>query len=232
MKKTGVIIAIFVPLIGFINSCKHLPEELNIIPNNKDTTKVPVKRPCSPDTVYYQKDIQPIFSANCTGSGCHSGSSPADNLDLSSFAKARSTSKIKPYDSDGSKVYQALTDGMPPAGPLSSDKIALIKKWIDQGAKDLWCDDMNKPCDTVNVTFSKTITPILATNCISCHGSSGGVTLTNYNGVKTVVTNGKLWNAINHLSGAQKAMPNSTTKLSNCNLRQIKIWIDAGAPNN
>jgi len=47
-----------------------------------------------------------------------------------------------------------------------------------------------------------------------------------------VVNNGKLWNSINHLSGPSKAMPNSSTKLSACNLRQIKIWIDAGAPQN
>ncbi|MFM9946295.1 MAG: c-type cytochrome domain-containing protein [Bacteroidia bacterium] len=221
-----------------IQSCKHNPSD--IIPNIIDTTindTTKGKRPCNPDTVYYIRDIQPIFTMYCAGSGCHSGSRPEKDIDLTTYTKALGSGKIKPYNSAGSKVYQSIIDPdpgdrMPASAALSADKIALIKKWIDQGAKDLICDDISKPCDTTNVTYSKTIVPILTANCTGCHGLSGGVTLTSYSGVKNVVNNGKLWNAINHLAGPTKAMPNSTTKLSNCNLRQIKIWIEAGAPQN
>ena len=228
-------------ILGFtvIQSCKHYPQDIIPAPTDSagnDTTIVK-KRPCSADTVYYAKDIQPIFTQYCSGSGCHSGARPEGDIDLTTHSNAMASGKIKPYNSTNSKVYQSIidpdpNDRMPEAAPLSADKIALIKKWIDQGAKNLWCDDMVGPCDTSNVTYSKTITTILVNNCIGCHGVSGGVTLTNYSGVKTVVNNGKLWNAINHLSGITKAMPNSSTKLSSCNLRQIKIWIDAGAPQN
>ena len=142
--------------------------------------------------------------------------------------------KIVPYKSSNSKVCKSMDgtglDIMPPSGKLSADKIALVKKWIDQGAKDLWCDEMARPCDTTNVTYSGTISKIFTNNCVGCHGISGNVTLSNYTGVKNAV-NGKLWNAINHFPGAV-AMPNSTTKLSACNIRQIKIWINAGALNN
>lgn len=239
MRKLFIIFLVFFVSITLIQSCKHYPPD--IIPTPTDTTggndTTVKKRPCNSDTVYYSIDIQPIFTQYCAGSGCHSGTRPEGDIDLTTYSKAMSSGKIKPYNSAGSKVYQSIidtdpNDRMPEAAPLDAAKIALIKKWIDQGAKDLWCDDMVGPCDTSNVTYSKTITTILTTNCTGCHGVSGGVTLTNYSGVKTVVDNGKLWNAINHLSGVTKAMPNSSTKLSSCNLRQIKIWIDAGAPQN
>lgn len=239
MSKFFIIFLVIFASIAVIQSCKHYPPDITPTPTdttggNDTSTK---KRPCNTDTVYYTKDIQPIFTRYCAGSGCHSGTRPEGDIDLTTYSKAMASGKIRPYNSSGSKVYQSIidtdpNDRMPEAAPLDAAKIALIKKWIDQGAKDLWCDDMVGPCDTNNVTYSKTITTILTNNCTGCHGVSGGVTLTNYSGVKTVVDNGKLWNAINHLSGVTKAMPNSSTKLSSCNLRQIKIWIDAGAPQN
>jgi hypothetical protein len=242
MRKILIFLLLAVISFSVIESCKHTPDIIPLPQDPKDTSNIDTtkpKRPCSPDTVYYARDIQPIFSAYCVGTGCHSGNSPAEGLDFTTYLKAMAGGKIKPFNAAGSKVYQAIidtdpNDRMPPSGPLPADKVSLIKKWIDQGAKNLWCDDLGSPCDSSNVTYSSTITKILTDNCVGCHGAggSGGVTLTNYNGVKTVVNNSKLWNSINHLSGATKAMPNSTTKLSSCNLRQIKIWIDAGAPQN
>ena len=237
MKKISFVFLWVIVVFFTIESCRHYPLDLvpkingsiNDTTTNHDTTLLS-KRPCSPDTVYYAKDIQPLFNAYCVGTGCHNPPSPREGLNLTSYASAKASSKF-------SRIYSSITgngggDPMPPSGRMSADKIALIKKWMDQGSKNLWCDDMVDPCDTTSVKYSTTIVPILTTNCTGCHGTSGGVTLTNYAGVKTVVTDGRLWNSINHLSGATKSMPNSTTKLSACNLRQIKIWIDAGAPQN
>ena len=233
MKKISFLFLWAIVAFFTIQSCRHYPIDLIPTPNDTsghDTTVIIPKRPCSPDTVYYAKDIQPLFNAYCVGTGCHNPPSPREGLNLTSYATTKSSSKF-------SKIYGSIIgtgggDPMPPAGRMPADKIALIKKWINQGSKNLWCDDMVGPCDTVAVTYSKTIAPIFTTNCNVCHVTIGGVTLTNYTGVKTVITDGRLWNAINHLSGTIKAMPNSTTKLSACNLRQIKIWIDAGSPQN
>src|SRR5437868_2705424 len=60
-------------------------------------------------------------------------------------------------------------------------------------------------CDTSNVTYSTTITGILNTNgCAGCHSGSapsGNISLTTYAGFKAKVDDGRLWGAINHLSG-------------------------------
>jgi hypothetical protein len=51
-------------------------------------------------------------------------------------------------------------------------------------------------CDSTNVTYSKTIVPIISANCNSCHSTavaSGNVTTDNYPGLSTVALNGKLW---------------------------------------
>jgi hypothetical protein len=89
-------------------------------------------------------------------------------------------------------------------------------------------------CDTVNITYSGTVAPIMATNCNACHGTanpSGGVITDNYNDLKTIVDNGSLRGAINHLPN-YSPMPQGGNKLNDCDLTKIGIWIDNGAPNN
>jgi hypothetical protein len=89
-------------------------------------------------------------------------------------------------------------------------------------------------CDTTNVTYSGTVAPILATNCNNCHQPSfpsGGVVVNNYTDLMTVVNNGRFWGSINHESG-YSAMPQGGSKLSDCNLKKIRKWIDDGAVNN
>ncbi|MFC2114671.1 hypothetical protein ACFLRI_04920 [Bacteroidota bacterium] len=89
-------------------------------------------------------------------------------------------------------------------------------------------------CDTSNVTFSSTISPILSSNCNFCHSStapSGGVILDNYNSIKAEIDKGTFWGSINHISGFS-AMPKGGNKLNECFRKQILIWIDTGAPNN
>ena len=89
-------------------------------------------------------------------------------------------------------------------------------------------------CETSNMTYSKSIQPIIETFCYDCHGrglSQNNINFDTYAGVKAVADNGKLVGAISHASGFV-AMPQSAPKLSNCNIDKIKAWVNAGAPNN
>lgn len=96
----------------------------------------------------------------------------------------------------------------------------------------------NNTCSTSSVTYSGNVKAVMQANCAisGCHtvassAAAGGIELESYTGLKTIVTNGKLLGAINHLSGFS-AMPKNASKLSDCTLSQIKKWVDDGALNN
>src|SRR5215213_4270870 len=79
-------------------------------------------------------------------------------------------------------------------------------------------------CETSNMSYTKSIQPILESFCYDCHGrglSQNGINFDTYTGVKTVADNGKLVGAISHSSGFV-AMHKSAPRLSDCNIKKIK----------
>ncbi len=90
------------------------------------------------------------------------------------------------------------------------------------------------PCNTINVTFSETIEPIISNNCYRCHDNSrafGGVRLEGYSNVLNYVNNGKLIGVIKHEDGFS-TMPQDASKLQDCLIEQLEIWINDGAQDN
>ncbi|MFC2089747.1 hypothetical protein ACFLT1_03145 [Bacteroidota bacterium] len=87
-------------------------------------------------------------------------------------------------------------------------------------------------CDTINITWENTIADILERNCVVCHGAQ-----TSYNDVRhdsyeselIVVKDGRLRGVVNYLPGYPK-MPFQQPQLPECELKQINIWLDNGAP--
>jgi hypothetical protein len=93
----------------------------------------------------------------------------------------------------------------------------------------------NCSVDPATVKFSTTVNDILTSyGCLGCHSGaapSGNINLSKYPAVKTVADNGKLYGAITHAAGFQ-AMPQGTAKMNACDIKKLKAWLDAGAPNN
>jgi hypothetical protein len=217
-------------------ACKHEIPFVNTIP--VDTTTVGGTQPCSIDTVYFKQQILPIITSNCASSGCHDAGTRANNVQLTDYASIVNTGRIVSGNSASSKFYRLIAttnpgDIMPPPprSPLSAAQIALVKKWIDQGAKNNTCSYV---CDTTNVKYSTTVEPILAGNCRGCHSAgnaSGGVSYADYNATKITVLNNKLVGSISHSNGFI-AMPKNLAKLSQCDIDKVKIWIRLGALNN
>ena len=88
-------------------------------------------------------------------------------------------------------------------------------------------------CDTLNVTYSSTIAPIMSTSCNSCHGESfvnANVRTDNYDDLKVIADDGRLWGVVNHESG-YSPMPKDRPKLNDCDLKKIRVWLDNGALN-
>jgi hypothetical protein len=94
-------------------------------------------------------------------------------------------------------------------------------------------------CDTTNVTFSGTIFPIINDNCTSCHSGSfpqSNILLTDHTTISAqaaipVGQDGSLYGAVSHDPG-NTPMPYQLPQLSDCNIQKIKVWIDAGRPDN
>jgi hypothetical protein len=232
MKKVFVL-ALMGMVTGFsMWTCKHKPD---VIPKSNtpvDTTHPPVST-CSPDTVYFTNTILPMIVSNCAMAGCHDAITRAEGLDLTNYANI--ARNVKAGNPSGSKLYRNMTgieDIMPPKGILPQATLDAFYKWIMQGAKNNTCNDGNSNCDTLLVSYSASVVPLINNYCKGCHNSStvsGSVNLDNYNGVLTTANNGQLMGG---LTGKLSAMPKYGAALSPCNIGMFRQWIKEGAKNN
>ena len=182
----------------------------------------------------FNQDILPIHVSYCAKSGCHDATTQQGDIILTSYQNVMNTAEVSPGNPLSSKLYTVLVtndvgDKMPPVGSqhLSNNEINLIRQWISEGAIN---DNTCTACDTSNITYSGTISSTINSSCVGCHSGSapsGGISLGSYNDVHSRID--LIWTAIN--PGAVKPMPPSGT-LSICRIKQIKIWKDAGSPNN
>jgi len=95
------------------------------------------------DPVLYEKDVEPVLINKCTF--CHSGNLKEGKLDMGTFETLMKGGKrgkpIVPGKSDESLLYKLCgktqKPAMPPKSedPLTPQELALVKLWIDQGAK-------------------------------------------------------------------------------------------------
>lgn len=98
-----------------------------------------------------------------------------------------------------------------------------------------------KPCDTIAVSFKKTIKPLIVANCTSvgCHitsNPSNNIVLENYLNIKDQVLTLKngiplIYGAVAQLTGFTQ-MPKGGTKLTSCEIAKLKAWINQGALDN
>jgi WD40 repeat protein len=122
---------------------------LSLLAPADDEPKKPTVQPIKVITldrkapVVYEKDIEPIFVNKC--STCHSGNVKEAKLDVSSYDALMKGGKhgkpVVPGKSAESLLVKSAGKTerpfMPPKSeePLTPEELALIKLWIDQGAK-------------------------------------------------------------------------------------------------
>lgn len=231
-----IILSLFI--ISIVTSCKHeIPQP--VISHN-DSIDYPISETnCDSDTVYFQNTILPIFVSNCAQQGCHNSASHEGGIKLNNYTNIINTGNIQAFNPGHGNIIDVIStsnpgDIMPPPGsglpPLTNQQINSIIKWINQGALNNYCD----ACDTSSVTYSKSVVPIIAAKCKGCHqGSSpgGGIPLVTYTDIFATAMDGSLLGCINQ-DNAYSAMPKGSSKLPDCDIAKIRIWIDSGAPNN
>lgn len=89
----------------------------------------------------------------------------------------------------------------------------------------------NGICDTVNVTYSNVVKPIFDSYCNSCHSSGATFNFNGYSPLSAYLAGNSQRLIDNIKYTGLKPMPPSS-KLNNCYIKQIEIWIQAGYPNN
>jgi hypothetical protein len=104
---------------------------------DKSSEVIPIVK----DNVSFSLDIQPILTAQCAT--CHSlGKTEPDLRKGYAYEslKGLEEGSIVPGDAEGSELIEMLEGGgdnpMPPRNAMTPTKVALIKKWIDEGALD------------------------------------------------------------------------------------------------
>lgn len=211
-----ITIALILTWVSF-NSCKHEPDLY-----------------VNPDSVCFERDILPIFVSKCAMSGCHDAVSSVEGYNLTNYASITRRG-IRPGNPSSSKLYEVMAEGeMPPrnSGSMTALQKAYIKAWITGGAKNgINC---YVSCDSSVFTYSQSITKIM-TACTGCHSgsnASAGIDLSNQAGVKVVAQNGRLLGSVQQLSGYIAMPPYGATKLTDCQIAQIRKWTAAGCPDN
>ena len=244
MRKNAFPLFIMLCLVIFLvaPSCKHDPVLSDIRTNPQDTTPIdttPQPIPCDVDTAYFRNQVLSIILSNCAKSGCHDVQTHSSEVVLTDYTSIMQTGQVQPFNTNGSAIYEAMTSNepenkMPPASeaPLSVDEINIIAKWINQGALDNHCENLD--CDSINVTFSSTIWPIVQATCKGCHSGNtpgGGIQLIDYATIAAAVNGNRFLGSIEQLQGFS-AMPKNGLKLSNCNIAKFKKWKHDGTPHN
>jgi mono/diheme cytochrome c family protein len=222
-------------LCAILIACVHEP----LVPKDGEVIVPPVLDECDPDVIYFQNDILPVLVSNCAKSGCHDSQTREEGIVLSSYENVMSSDVVEPGNPNDSELYERITDSdpddvmpPPPHQRLSTEQIASIRTWIQQGAKDTSC--AASACSAENVTYAGSIKGLVTNKCVGCHSGntpSGGLNFTTHAGLQLPALDGRLYGAITHAAG-YTPMPQGGNKLSQCEIDMIKIWIDAGAPNN
>jgi uncharacterized membrane protein len=207
--------------------CEHDP--INPVdPNPTDTTS-----PCDPGTVDFKNEVLPLITSKCAMPGCHNSPNGADGVVLDSYSEIRK--EVRPGSLNNSELWEAITETdpdkmMPPPGypQLTPAEKELIKKWIQQGAKETDC--AGNVCDTAAAPSFAEANAIIQAQCIGCHAYpnvNGNVQLDSYLGIKRAVDNNNLLGALKGVGSSQ--MPPSGA-MNACNQRKIARWVAAGMP--
>jgi YVTN family beta-propeller protein len=95
--------------------------------------------------VTFADNIQPFLSRNCTTSSCHNSTDRASGLSVASYEELAAGSDygtmVIPFAAERSHMVEHITGEteprMPPTGPpLPDDAVRMVKRWIDDGARD------------------------------------------------------------------------------------------------
>lgn len=154
----------------------------------------PKGKPTQPaNTTSFTKTVAPVLMSNC--GRCHVNRAQG-RFSMATFVELmrgpNNNRVIFPGDAVGSRIVEVIEDGeMPPSGKVKPEDLAVIKKWISEGAKFDGDDQtvrLNVLAQAANpnatpmpqakvvkstgketVSFALDIAPVFIQNCNGCH---------------------------------------------------------------
>lgn len=218
------------------------------------------KQTTTPSKVGFDRDVKPILQSSCVA--CHGPERDEGQLRLDSevaiLRGGISGKVIIPGNSQESLLVKRLLGAseaprMPLGGdPLSTEKIALIRAWIDQGSLTSGPPNdsqaaggpfvFHPAADSASVAFASQIRPILAARCYQCHGpdvQQNGLRLDSVEGILAGSANARVVipgdsqksHLVRRLLGLERPqMPYGAPPLSTEEIELVRKWVDEGAP--
>ncbi len=214
----------------------------------------------------FMKNIGPLLVEKC--GRCHVANSRG-KFSMATFDALKKGTPdgpvIVPGKSSASRMIEVLDSGEMPKGgqKLSKAEIAAISKWIDEGAKFDGPDpmaslaklgpglaaskadqpklDIAAPSGKETISFAKDIAPVLAANCVGCHGAmqaGGQFRMDSFREMIKGGQNGNAWKPgdpsdsliVQKLKGMAGArMPLRKPPLSADLISKFEKWISEGA---
>ncbi len=217
--------------------------------------------------ISFTKQVAPLLVGKC--GKCHV-SAAKGQFSMANFASLMRGNKdgavVLPGKGTGSRIIEVIESGDMPrgGGQVAKDELAMLTKWIDQGAKF----DGRNPTDSLggaapaaagkmepepmlgvvaatgkeSVLFSRDIAPVLAEQCVTCHGAQanpgGQLRLTSFTSLLKGGTSGVciqpgrpaaslIVRKIKGLSGDR--MPLRKPPLSDAVIAKFEKWVAEGA---
>jgi hypothetical protein len=98
-----------------------------------------IKRNPNDSIISFSQTILPLMKSNCNFSGCHGNGSRAGLVSLENYEQTQKV--VYAYQPLKSLLFLSLIKPdpirrMPPAGPLSNERLNYFFAWIEQGAHD------------------------------------------------------------------------------------------------
>ncbi len=161
------------------------------------------------DTPDYNKQIAPLFTKYCTS--CHNAADKEGKLVLESYAAlalgGKRGSEIVPGHPEQSRLARVLSaDGelaMPPKDndKPKSEEIALIRRWIDAGAKGPQGAELD-PTQLVTPKIAVTAPARQAINAVACSPDGQWIALARYGRVELLSADRKLVRELKDIRGS------------------------------
>lgn len=192
----------------------------------------------SDTAVCFTRDILPMLISNCTMAECHDAIDPEEDVDLTSYTSIMQGPErvVRAGNPAESKLYRSLIETdrdeimPPPPRSLTAEQIALVARWIREGARNRDCSNDSAGCDTTNVTYTTHVQQIMQRSCTGCHSGtnpSAGINLTDRAVVASMATSGRLYGSMAH-QYPFVPMPPSGGKVDDCTLAIIQAWAHQG----